>query len=138
MKVADEKVGYCGIYCGCCVMQEAKALSDALKERISFFGEYEEQVPELKGNWGSFMKVLDFFSQECKGCRSGGGNHSCQIRACAQDKEAFFCGECDDFPCEKIGRYRETIQEIRRMGTEEWLKKQRRKEQLILRPLFEE
>jgi len=62
LRATDERVSYCGLYCGCCVMEEARVLSDALRKRIVFFGKYEDQVPELRGNWRCFMKVLEIFS----------------------------------------------------------------------------
>jgi len=138
LKATDEKVSYCGLYCGCCVMEEARVLSDALRKRIEFFGKYEDQVPELRGNWRSFMKVLEFFGQKCNGCRHGGRDPNCRIKVCAQERGVFFCGECDDFPCEKIGRYEKSIEEIMKMGMEKWLEKQQRKTKVISKPIFAE
>jgi len=71
-------------------------------------------------------------------CRHGGGDPNCRIRVCAQERGVFFCGECDDFPCEKIGRYEKSIEEIMKMGMEKWLEKQRRKTAIILKPIFAE
>ena len=47
-------------------------------------------------------------AQLCDGCTAKKGNpaiENCEIVACATTRNKRFCGECEDFPCEKLERY---------------------------------
>ncbi len=46
---------------------------------------------------------------QCPGCRAGGGDVGCEVRACAQERQLVGCWECADFPCTRGG-----------MGSADW------------------
>jgi hypothetical protein len=76
----------------------------------------------------------------CQGCRSDAlyihaGCANCEIRACADGKGIPHCGECADFPCERLwafqsdGRVHHTnvmidLVRLRKRGPETWLAEQ--------------
>lgn len=44
----------------------------------------------------------------CAGCVASEGkpyHGSCEVADCAKERSRRFCGECPDFPCEKLSRY---------------------------------
>lgn len=56
---------------------------------------------------GGSCAGCDFYNrQECAGCRNNGGKcvkmweNGCAIFACCERHGAYFCGACEDFPCE--------------------------------------
>ncbi|MGV9172080.1 MAG: DUF3795 domain-containing protein [Promethearchaeia archaeon] len=71
------------------------------------------------------------------------GSRGYEIRACCEQKEFDYCGQCQDFPCSKINRliksqkgrkeydYRHNIpsnfQIINKQGLEKWLQYQKKK-----------
>jgi hypothetical protein len=76
----DEKLGYCGLYCGGCA---------AYQRTIA--GESWEYAP------GSFTT--------CRGCGSGELSPwcgDCDIKVCARERGHRFCLECEAFPCDKM------------------------------------
>jgi len=96
----------CGIYCGACDIMLGKS-SDLAKEmhRILkgfniadvgpfFLGIEQERVAD-------FLAILEKWSQgpRCPGCRGGGGNPACSIRACSQQQGFLTCAECERMPC---------------------------------------
>lgn len=43
--------------------------------------------------------------QGCHGCRNGKGKvfwGKCELYECCNEKSLEHCGECDDFPCDKL------------------------------------
>jgi len=114
---------YCGIYCGACEILNAETEQD--KERVAKM-------------WGSTPDQVN-----CRGCKTDTlfiNCANCKIRDCAQEKEAEFCIECDDYPC---GIYKEWIGNAERVphikvtdanmkyiknnGVEQWLNDQKTK-----------
>lgn len=98
------------------------------------------------------MDMVEKFSKEynipveimlCKGCRSHNGRiplqqhvfgaaHRCAAYECSQEKGLRFCGDCDDFPCDRLHPYADKADQlphnmkvfnlclIRKMGLEKW------------------
>lgn len=106
------QIGYCGIWCGSCVVGNG-ALMDLA-------GRYERLVEGygLK-EWGpqdfsfsEFLKGLVSLQTipPCVGCLKGGGRENCEIRACAVAKGIVGCSECQDpAACE----HRELLEKMR-------------------------
>jgi hypothetical protein len=109
----DGLVGYCGLYCGDChshkgeIADLARDLRKKLREadfaRVSagmskYFKEFED--------YGRCYEVLGAMVRlRCKrGCRNGGGNPGCKIRACCIKKSFDGCWQCGEFEtCPKMG-----------------------------------
>lgn len=91
------QIGFCGIWCGSCIVGNGilRELTRRYEELIKGYG--------LK-DWGP--KDFDFREFEkglssiqtlpfCPGCLKGGGRESCEIRACAAERNFAECIECD-------------------------------------------
>lgn len=119
MVLTGEKklIAPCGLYCGTCAFfHESKIRKTVLrlKEMMDGFEriakKYKKVAPELK-DYPKFIKVLEYIgSQDCLGCRMGGGKEhgaacmpaTCTMVLCSRDKGLDFCYQCSDFPCEII------------------------------------
>lgn len=56
---------------------------------------------ELASPCGLYCGSCKFYiTKNCKGCKSK-RDEKCPIWKCAEERGLRFCGECDDFPCEK-------------------------------------
>ena len=92
------QVGYCGIWCGTCMVGTAALMELA--------GRYREAADAYGlGLWGAgdfdydtFLNALKSVSglAVCPGCLEGGGRDECEIRRCAKDKDLEGCMECGD------------------------------------------
>jgi len=115
-------LGACGLYCGACYhylasLEENKHLLEAAKQ----------QRGSLEG-------------YSCLGCRSDvlyvhPGCSQCEIRACAESRNLTHCGQCTEYPCERIkvfqsdGRLHHrdilvNLAELIQEGPEQWLEEQ--------------
>jgi hypothetical protein len=115
----------CGRDCFNCPLHLAKTVP-ALRERLAKkFGMAPEKVP-------------------CSGCREEAGRcellhhlgfgDTCKIYACAREKQAGFCYECADFPCDLLQPLADRADQfphnlkvynlclIKKMGLENWAK----------------
>jgi hypothetical protein len=82
-------LGACGLYCGACYHYRA-----SLPEGEHLLAEAARRGRSLEG-----------FA--CQGCRSQAryvhpGCAQCEIRACAQSRDAVHCGLCPAFPCRRL------------------------------------
>jgi hypothetical protein len=131
---------FCGLYCGACDIYQKRIYKSGseLKQILDAydFHAIAKEVPGLE-QYEAFDKVLNvlisFFGQ-CPGCKKGGGNPECAIRACAKTKEYTTCAECSDFPCERLKIIHdsydmagENIEAICKEGLEVWCQKQQKK-----------
>ena len=108
-----EMIAPCGLYCGAC-----SAMLKSLKaERTS--------------------------DVVCLGCLSSkGGEYTkkCEIRKCAKRKKVTSCGECDDYPCEKISEFtkqgadnpkyalrKKYLDEVDKNGLQAWSREQEKR-----------
>ena len=99
-------VGYCGLYCGDCfyykgeIADLARDLRKKLREN-KFSQASQVLTKYLKDfqNYEECYKVLGaMVSLRCKrGCRNGGGDPWCKVRACCRKKSIMGCWECRDF-----------------------------------------
>jgi hypothetical protein len=100
---------------------------------------------------GVFCGACPSFNKTCFGCTSDNQKQqrkskwNCRIRICCYEKmELFFCGDCEQFPCDKVSKklihshpgetkfkYRHEIPEnmtkFKELGLEDYLEYQRRK-----------
>ena len=108
-KLTEEEtylIAPCGIYCGACDIMLGKSMGLAKEiHRILkgfniadvgpfFLGIEQERVAD-------FLAILQKWSagDRCPGCRGGGGNPACSIRACSQQQGFLTCAECQRMPC---------------------------------------
>lgn len=120
----DKKlVGSCGLYCGAC--DNYLAFQPAGKHLLKTEKFIEENLDLLR----------------CEGCNSNSlSEHcsKCEMMQCAKSKGYLHCGECGDFPCAMIIKFRtdgekwdfakhrldilNNINEINKLGIDIWLK----------------
>jgi hypothetical protein len=123
---------YCGLYCENCVIKvkiepAAKVLYCEMKK--ANFENVMDMIPDGKIFW-SFLKSMAE-DGACAPCKEGGGNPSCAIRVCAEEKAVEMCAFCESYPCDEITQFFEvhpilkddnTI--LREEGMEAWSKLQ--------------
>lgn len=99
----------CGLNCRKCMANrqgDIKRTADELRRLLGDFDKYAARfsafLPTFK-NYPAFKELLTQFTQgDCRGCRAGGCKlPNCGVLACSRAKEVDFCGQCDEFPCEK-------------------------------------
>lgn len=109
-------VGHCGLYCGACGLYQGKLKQavENLEKAVSTY-DFEKIALELT-NWEpafqqyrEFAKVLEGFDKifgifgNCPGCVAGGGDPTCSIRGCCEQKAYVTCEECIEMDtCEKL------------------------------------
>jgi hypothetical protein len=116
MEIANinKHLGYCGINCAKCFAYfegPIKENSGKLKNSLGNFTVYAERFSELLNEpvfkkYREFKELLDYFvSMHCRACRLDGCMifKSCNVRACAIEKEVDYCFQCSDFPCQNTG-----------------------------------
>lgn len=89
-----ELAAVCGLLCSACSI---------------YIGTMEdpERLEQLAKRHGGSVEDL-----VCHGCRSdklGVQCRSCHFIACAAEKHIDFCGECSDFPCEKLAEFQSAM-----------------------------
>jgi len=138
----EDLITYCGVYEGYCARWHENALfinlAKALAELADGHGFHYWMPAEVKEfNYSEFRKALDFFGKKhswlvCqKGCKHGDGRPDCPIRECCKKRGVDLCFECDEFPCDKVKRDTKMIErgkEYKKLGKEEWLRRQIDKE----------
>jgi hypothetical protein len=90
------QIGYCGIWCGSCVVANGllKELTKKYEDIIKGYG-LKKWVPQ-DFDFKEFEKGLSSIQNIalCPGCLKGGGRENCEIRACATEKNIAECIEC--------------------------------------------
>jgi hypothetical protein len=82
--------GSCGLFCPSCKIFIASHDHAEIRKRIA----ESLHLPRL--------------DLECEGCRSDSRYHFCQtcdIKHCSSTKGLDYCGECLDYPCEKLSQF---------------------------------
>lgn len=132
-----EEVTYCGLYCGLCtsrrrIPQQAAALRETLR-REGYDKDYFD-IPGLQDIFATFWEGLNCLADSpCPGCRAGGGNPGCAIRACARERGVIVCPLCVDFPCQRLevlSHYPLLLADGRRVqqvGLEQWVVEQEKR-----------
>ncbi len=114
----QEMIAFCGIDCGACpAMIALKNNDDELRKKTA---------AEWSKMFGAEMKPEDI---NCVGC-SAEGQHiaycesMCEIRSCARARSVNTCAECDDYLCEKLGKFIANVPEAKERLENLRLKKQ--------------
>ena len=110
-------LAYCGLYCDQCSCRAAFADQD-MRHMAHMPEKYREARPTPSDN-------------DCGGCKGRCICPPCGIKDCAAAKGLDHCGECADFPCERLEAFRtdgwahhvgaiENLRSIRENGVETW------------------
>jgi len=108
------QIGYCGIWCGSCIVGNGtlKELTKKYAFILEGYGIDKWGADEQGFDGKEFMKSLQAIQNipVCRGCLKGGGATNCKIRACATNKKLADCTECTEFmKCEN----REALDNVR-------------------------
>ncbi len=137
MRYEEEKrrhLSFCGSYCHTCDWFTGRIKKTA-KEMLEIVEEYDgfRRILEGKVDPENFMEGLRLLSETsiCSGCKAE-MRERCEIVGCCVEKGFDHCDECAEFPCEtlkeKPGVIKfhtiENLQEIRKIGIQEWIDKQ--------------
>ena len=91
------QVGYCGIWCGSCVVGNGalSGLTRRYRQLIDAYGVLEWAPDDFDRQ--AFLKGLQSMegTPVCPGCLKGGGRDNCEMRACALSKGVDECSKCD-------------------------------------------
>lgn len=92
------QLGYCGIWCGSCVVGSGALMELARRYREMLDSHGIEDWGAQGFDYAEFVKGLESISklEVCTGCLSGGGRDDCELRLCAQRRQAE-CVDCDSF-----------------------------------------
>ena len=109
-----------------------------------FLADTNEKAMEQLKKWSTELRIpLEIM--KCGGCRYHDGQiplqkqlfgevHRCAAYECTKEKQHYSCGDCNDFPCDKLHPYADKAQTlphnvkvfnlclIRKMGVEDWAK----------------
>ncbi len=91
------QIGFCGIWCGSCPAGNGVTVELARRfEEMAKKQKLEKWVPK-NFDFQEFMKGLASIQAMplCPGCQKGGGNQTCKIRTCAQNKKVARCSQCN-------------------------------------------
>jgi hypothetical protein len=140
-KNPKELVGYCGLYCGACGIYQGriKEAVENLRKVIGAYG-FDKIAPEL-AKWEPSFKHYSEFNDvmnglvklfgECPGCVAGGGDPSCVIRQCCQQKSYSTCAECVEMDtCEKLLRFVGSLENmncIKALGIDKYAKEMQKR-----------
>lgn len=113
----NDLIGYCGIYCGAC----DHYLSTTTGKHLTKGNDELKQNPCKRCKSTIPEKI-------CKWCRN------CDIKICAREKKLSHCGECKEFPCNRIEFFEKglqhhqeaykRLQDLILLSEEEWVKEQ--------------
>ena len=144
----------CSLCCHTCPAMKGGIIQEtAIKLSHYFEGYYDFNVENLPQEHKQYAETIKQFvdrlgrytKPSCDGCRSNNRGKGCLpgciIPECTVIHNVDFCGECSEFPCDKITTdiYNETLikqwhennQQIHEKGIEEYYK------EAILRPHYE-
>ncbi len=104
-----EKIAYCGLFCGECIIKDQKIgkQSEQLLNvmKTPKFQKLSAGLPEISPEfWGKLIHVEKtkamleaMCNLDCdRSCKKGGGGSSCEIRICCKDKDFNGCWECEE------------------------------------------
>lgn len=94
-KPKKREIAYCGIICSSC-----PAYRSARKPRPRA----QIRVARL---WSTKENQYEACDITCKGCTEAWGRKfshciNCKVRECARKRQIRHCGECDEYPCQKL------------------------------------
>lgn len=130
-------IGYCGVCCNHCGMQQhIPEMAAKLERFIDAYG-YGEWIYNITQDFdfNNLIEGLNWFTKSgCPDCLKGGGMPKCDVRVCCRTKKFENCYFCEEFSeCQKLNYQKETYQienhydRIKQIGYENWLKEQEKK-----------
>ena len=105
----DRMVAFCGIVCTECPAYIATQKDDDGERR------------RVAKQWSKMFNAdITPESINCDGCLSSGGkifNYCavCEIRTCGIDKDLENCAHCEEYICERLGKWFEEVPEAKRV-----------------------
>lgn len=135
-----KKIAPCSLMCHTCsayhegvICEHARTLEKYLEGMGEF---YQEKRADFGADYLKFEKVLKEFSEgSCHGCRSGEQNRcsieGCHVLSCTEEHGVDVCGECIEFPCDKV----ETVFDSQ--VYEQWLQNNQRIKEVGLESFWE-
>ncbi len=122
MEFERNKLAYCGLYCEQCSCRVAVAEQD-FRHLEPLPAKYRESRPRLS-------------DYDCEGCKGRNLCGPCGIKDCASPRNIEHCGECAEFPCERLEAFGsdgrphhagalENLRSIRESGVEAWFEELR-------------
>jgi hypothetical protein len=92
-----DQIGYCGIWCGSCVVGNGtlRDLTRMYRPILDGYGVLEWGPKDFDSL--EFLKGLESVANlpVCPGCLKGGGRDNCELRSCALSKGIDGCDRCD-------------------------------------------
>ena len=93
------QVGYCGIWCGSCIVGNG-TLREVTKKYRELIDTYDlkDWCPK-DFDFGQIYKGLESIQKMdlCVGCLHGGGRENCEMKVCAKAKKLDNCTLCPEF-----------------------------------------
>jgi hypothetical protein len=141
--MVKEDVSHCGLNCKKCKEKFGKIKKLGLELEIAMeevnFKEVAKVIPMMKSKYKKHKKFMEFFKNDCPGCRKGGGNPFCAIRKCNTKKNYFTCAECGKGLCSRYkmlfkvhidNEIQDNIKAIREKGIDKFISEINEKENL--------
>jgi len=103
-KMMDEMIAYCGLDClPCPIYLATREKNEEKKKKMKI-----RIIHECKTRYGIELKLEDV--TDCDGCLTEGGRlfsgcKECPIRDCASEKGIANCAHCEQYACEKLGKF---------------------------------
>lgn len=104
------RVAPCSLMCHTCSAYNGGVICASSKELLKYLSGmkefYEKHIPQAVDSFTSFEEILRKYSSgPCSGCRSEEHNvcsiKGCFLLNCTKEHNVDFCGECNEFPCER-------------------------------------
>ena len=98
----EKIIAACGLLCNECLAYKATLTNnDELRDTTAQF-------------WSTIYGTLHTKEDiNCQGCMTQGTKYAhcdvCEFRLCAIEKGLNHCGECDEYPCEKLSIFHENL-----------------------------
>lgn len=100
------QIGFCGIWCGSCAVGTGALMEVAARLQTMADAHGLESWGAEGFDYAEFSNALTHIAdlEACPGCRAGGGQENCSIRACARERGVPACPACEDFGrCANVG-----------------------------------
>ena len=105
-----QKVAPCSLMCHTCSAYNNGVICESSKTLLKYLDGmkefYEKHMPDAVQSYSTFDEVLNIYgAAPCSGCRSTEHNgcsiKGCFLLECTKSHGVDFCGECNEFPCER-------------------------------------
>lgn len=106
-----QKIAPCSLICHTCAGYDNGIICESAKTLLTYLEGikefYRKHDPDTVKMYNCFEEMLGMYcAAPCSGCRSAVPNKcsikGCFILECTTGHGVDFCGECNEFPCEKV------------------------------------